>query len=314
MFGDYYAFDIGAEKNGVAIMKRSRDLCEVGMHRMRISHDPAGDAKTAMGGTVRGEFERAGLRGVHGLESWGQAKKQEGLQLVEALLRSADNYVSLTIDPRCKLLMTAMTSYVRAKRGNQWMDYPADPLHPHEELIDPLCGALKLEFPKAAHPSQTSVPFPPVAYDPLHVVRRRPMVRDRHPARSVVPSSSVDGCRCHGTGVSLTARIDPAYLDGLLARITPFEAWVVRQRHGLTDNRRERTAEEVGEDCGLPAWRIVEIEGRAILKMLAMAETLSAHSTDGPTTSAHVNVNSRPTVKSSISSMHPPLPGAALWA
>jgi len=32
------------------------------------------------------------------------------------------------------------------------MDYPDDPQHPHEDLVDPLCGGLKLEFPKGRTP------------------------------------------------------------------------------------------------------------------------------------------------------------------
>jgi hypothetical protein len=152
VFADYYGYDRGAETNGIRIKERSTERCEVGMHRMRISHDPAGDAKTAMGGTVRGEFERAGLRGVNGLESWGQRPKQEGLQLVEALLKSADGYVSLTIHPRCTFLIAAFSAYVRDKKNNQWLDMPKDPQHPHEDLIDPLCGGLRSEFPEGRGP------------------------------------------------------------------------------------------------------------------------------------------------------------------
>ena len=78
--------------------------------------------------------------------------KADGLQLVEALLRSADGTISLRIHPRCKALIAALLSYTRAKRAGQWMDYPEDPLHPHEDVIDPLCGGLKLEFPEGRTP------------------------------------------------------------------------------------------------------------------------------------------------------------------
>jgi hypothetical protein len=32
------------------------------------------------------------------------------------------------------------------------MDYPEDPQHPHEDLVDPLCGGLKLELPAGQTP------------------------------------------------------------------------------------------------------------------------------------------------------------------
>ena len=36
--------------------------------------------------------------------------------------------------------------------GSQWLDYAKDPQHPHEDLIDPLAGGLKLEFPEGRAP------------------------------------------------------------------------------------------------------------------------------------------------------------------
>jgi hypothetical protein len=114
--------------------------------------DPAGSARTAVGPTVRGEYERAGLQGRNGLENWPMGSKADGLQLVEALLRSADGTVNLTIHPRCRRLITALQCYARARRAGQWMDYPEDPQHPHEDLIDPLCGGLKLELPEGRTP------------------------------------------------------------------------------------------------------------------------------------------------------------------
>jgi hypothetical protein len=114
--------------------------------------DPAGNASTAVGPTVRGEYERAGVLGRNGLESWPAAKKADGLQLIEAMLQSADTTVSLTIHPRCRRLVTAFQCYARAKLSSQWMDYAEDPQHPHEDLIDPLAGGLKLEFPQGRTP------------------------------------------------------------------------------------------------------------------------------------------------------------------
>jgi len=147
VFADYFAEGLGAEKVATQVLEQTRRFCGE-TYRRRISTDPAGDNRTPMGVTVRGEYERAGLKGTNGLESWPtKGRKIDGLLLIEAMLMSADGTVSLTIHPRCKHLILAFQCYARAKRNNQWMDYPEDPQHPHEDLIDPLAGGLKLEFP-----------------------------------------------------------------------------------------------------------------------------------------------------------------------
>ena len=138
----------------------TRELYELGVSRCAVGGRRKSGrrwirqatARTAVGPTVRGEFERAGLRGRNGLESWPVSPKSDGLQLIEALLRSADGTVSLTIHPRCRNLIQAFGSYARAKSGTQWLDHPLDPQHPWEDLIDPLCGGLKLEFPEGRRP------------------------------------------------------------------------------------------------------------------------------------------------------------------
>jgi len=84
--------------------------------------NPVGNARTAVGPTVRGEFERADLRGRNGLDSWPPPEKADGGQLVEALLKSADGTVRLTIHPRCKDLIRALDLYARTKRANQWLE------------------------------------------------------------------------------------------------------------------------------------------------------------------------------------------------
>jgi hypothetical protein len=163
VFADYFSEGLSAETNARAIVERSRRLCGVGMERLRVSMDPAGGARTPIGPTVRAEYERAGCRGRNGLESWplsSSSPKADGLQLLEALLRSADGSVSLTIHPRCRRLIAALRCYKRACRNHQWMDYPEDPQHPEEDLVDPLCGGLKLEFPagRAPEPQFRRVP------------------------------------------------------------------------------------------------------------------------------------------------------------
>jgi hypothetical protein len=87
VFADYFAEGVSAEANGRDIRERTRELCGVGIQRLRVSMDPAGSARTAVGPTVRGEYERAGLLDRNGLENWPVSSKADGLQLVEALLR-----------------------------------------------------------------------------------------------------------------------------------------------------------------------------------------------------------------------------------
>jgi len=109
-FADYFAEGVGAEAIAIAIRRQSEQPCGVGLHRARVSIDPAGDARTAVGPTMRGEFERTGLRSRNELESWGDSKKADALQVVEAPLRSADGTVSLTIHPRCVNRIRALGS------------------------------------------------------------------------------------------------------------------------------------------------------------------------------------------------------------
>jgi hypothetical protein len=153
VFAEYFAEGVSAESNAKAIVELARQLCGGIGPRTRVSTDPAGNARTAIGPTVRGEYERERLVGRNGLEGWPGGKKVDGLQLIEALLKSADGTISLTIHPRCRKLITAFQSYARAKRQNQYMDYAEDPQHPHEDMIDPLAGGLKLEFPEGRTPA-----------------------------------------------------------------------------------------------------------------------------------------------------------------
>jgi hypothetical protein len=87
VFADYFAEGVSAEANARSIRERSQQLCGIGMQRLRVSIDPDGSARTAVGPTVRGEYERAGLLDRNGLENWPVSSKADGLQLVEALLR-----------------------------------------------------------------------------------------------------------------------------------------------------------------------------------------------------------------------------------
>ena len=116
--------------------------------------DSAGGARNPVGPPVIAEYERAGLRGERGIEQWPKYPGcvNTGLATVEALLRSADGKVSLRIHPRCRRLIDAFRSNSRAKRAGQFMDWPEDPQHPHEDLIDAVRGVLSILLPEGRRP------------------------------------------------------------------------------------------------------------------------------------------------------------------
>jgi hypothetical protein len=147
VFDDYLAEGLSAESAAMAIMAQLKARC--GTPRRRISTDSSGGSRNPVGPTVIAEYERTGLRGDRGIETWPKypGSVTNGLQLIEALIRSGDGNVRLTIHPRCRRLISAFRSYARARRAGQWMDYPEDPQHPHEDLMDALRGGLAIEFP-----------------------------------------------------------------------------------------------------------------------------------------------------------------------
>jgi hypothetical protein len=152
VFDDYLAEGQSAETNATAILAQLRARC--GEARRRVSTDSSGGARNPVGPTVIAEYERAGLRGERGIEQWPKYPGcvADGLQLIEALVKSSDGSVSLAVHPRCRRLDSAFRSYARAQRAGQWMDYPADPQHPAEDLIDALRGGLKIVLPESRKP------------------------------------------------------------------------------------------------------------------------------------------------------------------
>jgi hypothetical protein len=149
VFDDYLAENPGAEVSAHAILAR---LGARRGTRLRVSTDSAGGARNPIGPTVLNIYQQVGLRGDRGLECWPKASVVDTLATVEALVCSADGTRSLFIHPDCRHLIAAMKGYRRAKHQNQWMDYPADPQHPAEELVDSLKGGLRLEFPDGLKP------------------------------------------------------------------------------------------------------------------------------------------------------------------
>jgi DNA polymerase III delta prime subunit len=137
VIADYLAEGRSAAANAAALLAL---VAERSGGRLDAAYaDPAGGARTAIGPTVADEYRRAGLR----LHRWPLAPVADGLELVESCLHRGQ----LTIHPRCEHLTRAFGGYVRARRQNQWMDYPEDPQHPHEDVMDALRGGLFARFP-----------------------------------------------------------------------------------------------------------------------------------------------------------------------
>ncbi len=156
VFADYMNEGGTAESNAQAILGVARQQCNGRIDR--ISTDPAGGSRNPVGPTVIAEYERAGLRQ---LERWPIGSVADGLSLVESFVQPAEGPPQLLVHPRCVATISALQSYRRAKRGGQWQDYPEDPQHPHEELVDSLRGGLRLIYPegRVRRPSLPRVPF-----------------------------------------------------------------------------------------------------------------------------------------------------------
>ena len=147
VFADYLAEGKTAEIAAREIMGVIASHCAPA--RRRISTDSAGGARNPVGPSVIAEYQRAGLRGERGLETWPKYPGcvSDGLNLIDAMVRAADDTVGLTIHPRCRKTIDAFRSYARAKRAGQWQDYPEDPQHPHEDRVDALRGGLATLYP-----------------------------------------------------------------------------------------------------------------------------------------------------------------------
>ena len=150
IFADYLSEGLTAEANARALIELARARC--GGRMDRVSTDPAGGSRNPVGPTVIAEYQRVGLQSRRGIDRWPHGSVADGLALVEGLVRSADGRANLTIHPRCSQLIAAFQSYRRAKRAGQFQDYPEDPQHPHEDLIDAVRGAVRLELPQGRKP------------------------------------------------------------------------------------------------------------------------------------------------------------------
>lgn len=141
VFAEFLTEGLSAERNARLLLDQIQTLCNG-----RVDHswtDPAGGARNPIGPTVIAEYERVGVR----LNPWPIGSVVDSLARLESLLSPAQGPPRLVIHPRCELLIQAFENYRRAKRAGQWRDWPEDPQHPHEDLIDALRCSIRASLP-----------------------------------------------------------------------------------------------------------------------------------------------------------------------
>lgn len=143
VFADYLAEDRTAEQNARLILERSRAVCNGRLDV--ISTDPAGGSRNPVGPTVIAEYERVGLRPMR---RWPIGSVADGLALVESFVQPAASAPRLFLHPRCEATIRAFEGYRRGRRGGQWLDFPEDPQHPYEDVLDALRGGLRMCYPQ----------------------------------------------------------------------------------------------------------------------------------------------------------------------
>lgn len=152
VFADYLGYDKSARENALAIKRIAEETCKLPIGAMRVSMDPAGDSKNAVGPVVKGEYESVGCRGRSDIESWptmgAHRPKADSLTYIDALLYSAVGNARLKIHPSCRHMIQAFQTYRRKSHKGTFLDEPERECHPQEDLIDPLAGGLLLEFPE----------------------------------------------------------------------------------------------------------------------------------------------------------------------
>jgi hypothetical protein len=141
VFGDWYAEGLYSEAAAQAIWSRGQELPGRG-RADTVRLDPAATARTGIGPAAFGEFAR--VFGPRSTAHWPKHRVADGLDQLEVLLDKG----LLLIHPRCVHLKAAFQNYLRARRGGEWLDEPADPQHPHEDLIDALRGGVRDRFPE----------------------------------------------------------------------------------------------------------------------------------------------------------------------
>jgi phage terminase large subunit-like protein len=154
VFGDFHGQGLYSEAAARAVLARGRELpCRGEWATVRL--DPAADARTGIGPAAYGEFER--VFGPRATARWPRHRVTDGLDQLEVLLDRG----LLLIHPRCQALKAAFQNYARKRTGHgDWLDEPADPQHPHEDLMDALRGGVRDRFPEGRieQPTMRTVP------------------------------------------------------------------------------------------------------------------------------------------------------------
>jgi hypothetical protein len=141
VFGDFHAEGLYSEAAARAIWSHGRELPCLGRAET-VRLDPAANARTGIGPTAYGEYER--VFDPRTMARWPGHRVTDGLDQLEVLLDRG----LLQIHPRCTTLRAAFQNYARRRTGRgDWLDEPADPQHPHEDLMDALRGGVRDRFP-----------------------------------------------------------------------------------------------------------------------------------------------------------------------
>jgi phage terminase large subunit-like protein len=142
VFGEFHAEGLYSEAAAKAILAHAWDLPS-GSRIDTVRLDPASTARSGVGPAAYAEFER--VFGSRMLSRWPLHRVAEGLDLLDLLMDKG----LLLIHPSCTMLRAAFQNYVRKRTGRgDWLDEPADPQHPHEDLMDALRGGVRDRFPE----------------------------------------------------------------------------------------------------------------------------------------------------------------------
>jgi hypothetical protein len=150
VFADYYAEDLTAEPNALAIREHARRTCGDRMEAVLL--DPAAGQRTGAGPVVAGIYAKE--FGERRTAAWPMHRVLDGLALLESFVMAADGSVGLAVHPRCGHLIKAMKVYRRKKIAGIFRDEPEDPSHPAEDLVDALRGGLMYKFPDGRGPER----------------------------------------------------------------------------------------------------------------------------------------------------------------
>jgi hypothetical protein len=117
IFGDYLAVDRFSGANAEAILRTLGQIAPIAPIR-ELWIDPASSARTSIGPASKGEYESIFGKVLQSAPSWNVC---DGLDMITGFLERGD----LVIHPRCKHLISALQSYMRARTRGMWLDVPA---------------------------------------------------------------------------------------------------------------------------------------------------------------------------------------------